>query len=79
MPRGVWTPTEERQYRHILQSELVGGRRTATATRIAAATVNKERRARGETRRPPLTIGEERERRRRDAKGQHRDRRGRFS
>lgn len=49
MPKGVWTPAEERQYRHILQSELDRGHSQARAESIAAATVNRLRSEHGET------------------------------
>jgi len=49
MPRG-FTTREERQYEHIKGSEKKEeGRSEEDAERIAAATVNKERRERGET------------------------------
>ena len=48
MPKGA-TPKEERQYEHIKESELEQGRPEKDAKRIAAATVNKERKERGET------------------------------
>jgi hypothetical protein len=43
------TSTENRQYEHIKESELDSGKGEKTAKRIAAATVNKERSERGET------------------------------
>jgi hypothetical protein len=49
MPKGVWTPIEERQYRHVLQSELDRGHSQARAESIAAARTNKLRSERGET------------------------------
>jgi len=48
VPKGA-TPKEERQYEHIKDSELEQGRTEKDAERIAAATVNKERKERGET------------------------------
>lgn len=48
MPRGSWSPKRERQYKHILRSCLERGRGKKTCQRIAAATVNKTRRAKGE-------------------------------
>jgi hypothetical protein len=48
MPKGS-TPKEERQYEHIKSSELEQGKPEKDAKRIAAATVNKERKERGET------------------------------
>lgn len=50
MPTNEWTPKRERQYEHIKKSEEVTeGRSEETAKRIAAATVNKTRREKGET------------------------------
>lgn len=50
MPRKEWGPKRERQYEHIKKSEEEReGRSEETAKRIAAATVNKERREKGET------------------------------
>lgn len=43
------TPKENRQYEHIKQSELASGKPEQAAKRIAAATVNQGRAARGET------------------------------
>ena len=48
-PRGVKSPKRKRQYEHIKKSELKRGRSNKTAERIAAATTNKTRRQRGET------------------------------
>jgi hypothetical protein len=48
-PRGVKSPKRKRQYEHIKESAKKRGRSTKTAKRIAAATVNKERRQSGET------------------------------
>ncbi len=48
MPK-AWTSKEERQYKHIKQSELSRGRTSKRAAAIAGATVNKGRRQRGET------------------------------
>ncbi len=48
MPRG-FTKKEERQYEHIKESEREQGRSEDDAERIAAATVNKQRREKGET------------------------------
>ncbi len=48
MPKS-WSNKRERQYEHIKQSERKRGRSGGTAKRIAAATVNKTRRAKGET------------------------------
>lgn len=44
------TKTENRQYEHIYQSSRARGYSVARSKQIAAATVNKERSARGETR-----------------------------
>jgi glycosyltransferase involved in cell wall biosynthesis len=48
-PRGVKSPKRKRQYEHIKKSELKRGRSNKTAERIAAATTNKTRRTKGET------------------------------
>ena len=48
-PRGVKSAKRERQYEKIKASAQKGGRSTKTAKRIAAATVNKQRREAGET------------------------------
>jgi len=48
-PRGVKSAKRERQYEHIKESEKKAGRSTAVAERIAAATTNKTRREKGET------------------------------
>lgn len=44
-----WTPKEERQYEHIKESAKRRGADGRRAKEIAARTVNKERRERGET------------------------------
>ena len=49
MPEKVWTEKRERQYEHIKQNEKERGRSEDTAERIAAATVNRTRTAKGET------------------------------
>jgi len=49
MPRQSWSPTRERQYEHIKAEEKERGRSEDTAERIAAATVNRTRTAKGET------------------------------
>ncbi len=50
MPRSAWNAKEERQYEHVKSSEENReGRPEKDAKRIAAATVNKERRKKGET------------------------------
>lgn len=38
-----WSSKDERQYEHVKESERASGRAPATAKRIAAATVNKQR------------------------------------
>ena len=48
MPR-AWSNKRERQYEHIKQEESHRGRSAKVAKRIAAATVNKTRRKKGET------------------------------
>jgi hypothetical protein len=48
-PRGVKSAKRTRQYEKIKTSAKKRGRSTATAKRIAAATVNKQRRQAGET------------------------------
>ncbi|MDE2103302.1 MAG: hypothetical protein KGL39_39040 [Patescibacteria group bacterium] len=45
----AWTDKEERQYQHIKQAEQATGKSEEEAEAIAAATVNKGRRERGET------------------------------
>ena len=52
MPK-AWSKKRERQYEHIKKAEKGSGRSTATAKRIAAATVNKTRKKKGETRKRP--------------------------
>lgn len=42
MPR-AWSKKDERQYKHIVESEGKEGRSAKVAKRIAAATVNKQR------------------------------------
>ena len=50
MPEKAWSPKRERQYEHVKKSEEEReGRSEKTAERIAAATVNKTRRDKGET------------------------------
>jgi hypothetical protein len=49
MPQKSWSPKRERQYEHIKEGELEQGRPEDTAERIAAATVNKTRSEKGET------------------------------
>jgi len=48
MPKS-WSNKRERQYEHIKRSARGRGRSAGTAKRIAAATVNKTRRRKGET------------------------------
>ena len=49
MPQKAWSPKRERQYEHIKENEQERGRSEDTAERIAAATVNRTRTAKGET------------------------------
>lgn len=55
MPQGAWTDKRERQYDHIRSNLKQRGRSEETAERIAAATVNQTRTAKGETKeaKPP--------------------------
>jgi hypothetical protein len=48
-PRGVKSKKRTRQYEHIKASEERRGRSAKVAKRIAAATTNKTRRKKGET------------------------------
>jgi hypothetical protein len=48
MPKS-WSNKRERQYEHIKKSAKTRGRSAGTVKRIAAATVNKTRRQKGET------------------------------
>ena len=48
-PRGVKSAKRKRQYEHIKRSEEARGRSVKVAKRIAAATTNKIRRRKGET------------------------------
>jgi len=48
-PRGVKSAKRTRQYEHIKESEESSGRSPKVAKRIAAATTNKTRRKKGET------------------------------
>jgi len=52
MPQGAWTEKRERQYDHIKANLKKRGRPEETAERIAAATVNQTRTAKGETKEP---------------------------
>ena len=47
-PTGVKSAKRARQYEHIKDSELKQGRSTKRAKQIAAATVNKQRSAKGQ-------------------------------
>ena len=49
MPDKAWSEKRERQYKHIKESEKESGRSEQDAERIAAATVNKTRAEKGET------------------------------
>jgi hypothetical protein len=55
MPQGAWTEKRERQYDHIKSNLKKRGRPEETAERIAAATENQTRTAKGETKeaKPP--------------------------
>jgi hypothetical protein len=48
-PRGVKSATRKRQYEHIKRTASARGRSNEVAERIAAATTNKTRRKKGET------------------------------
>jgi hypothetical protein len=48
-PRGVKSPKRKRQYEKIKKSAIASGRSPKVAKRIAAATTNKTRRRKGET------------------------------
>lgn len=49
MPQDSWSDKDERQYRHIKESELERGKAQARAEEIAARTVNAQRREEGRT------------------------------
>ena len=49
MPQKAWSAKRERQYEHVKESEEEKGRSTKRAKEIAAATVNKTRAKKGET------------------------------
>src|ERR671923_2566445 len=49
MPRGEWTPKQERKYEHIKESQKKRGTSTKRAKEIAARTVQKERARKGQT------------------------------
>ena len=48
-PQKEWSPKRERQYEHVKESEEERGASEKTSKRIAAATVNKTRSEKGET------------------------------
>jgi hypothetical protein len=48
VPQKAWSNKRERQYEHIKEGAKKQGKSTKTATRVAAATVNKERARKGE-------------------------------
>jgi len=50
MPQKAWSAKRERQYEHIKESSKKRGASTKRAKQIAAATVNKERARKGESR-----------------------------
>ena len=50
MPQRAWSSKRERQYEHIKDSAKERGASTKRAKQIAAATVNKERARKGESR-----------------------------
>jgi hypothetical protein len=52
MPQSAWSAKRERQYEHIKEEVKDRGRSEDTAERIAAATVNRTRTAKGETKAP---------------------------
>lgn len=52
MPK-EWSAKRERQFQHVKESELDIGRTEERAEEIAAATVNKTRREKGETKDSP--------------------------
>ena len=52
MPQQAWSDKRERQYEHIKASYEERGRSEGKAEELAARTVNKERRAAGETKTP---------------------------
>ena len=52
MPQEAWSDKRERQYDHIKANLKRRGRSEETAERIAAATVNQTRTAKGETKEP---------------------------
>src|SRR5256886_7776298 len=50
MPQKAWSNKRERQYEHVKESAKERGASTKRAKQIAAATVNKERARKGESR-----------------------------
>jgi hypothetical protein len=48
-PNQEWSAKRERQYEHVKESEEERGKSEKTSKRIAAATVNKTRAEKGET------------------------------
>ena len=54
MPK-AWSSKDERQYKHIKESEKKEGRSAKVAKRIAAATVNKQRSSEGRTKKKRST------------------------
>jgi hypothetical protein len=56
VPRQAWSAKRERQYEHIKSNEKSRGRSEDTAERIAAATVNRTRTAKGETKEPKSAV-----------------------
>ena len=50
MPQKAWSNKRERQYEHVKESAKERGESTKRAKQIAAATVNKERARKGESR-----------------------------
>ncbi|MGZ4850800.1 MAG: hypothetical protein ACXV2C_05410 [Candidatus Bathyarchaeia archaeon] len=48
-PRGIGSEKRKRQYEHIKESELKRGASEEDAERIAAATTNKTKKEKGET------------------------------
>jgi hypothetical protein len=63
MPRQQWSAKRERQYDHVKESLKERGRSEESAERIAAATVNRTRTAKGETKGKKTPAERERARR----------------
>jgi hypothetical protein len=63
MPRQRWSAKRERQYEHVKENLKERGRSEDTAERIAAATVNRTRTAKGETKEKKSPTERERARR----------------